>query len=108
MVSWCGGRQSCQKIVVMASTEGGVDIEKVAEESPDKIIKCEVDPLVKMMPYQCREMAFKLGLEGKQVKQFTHLLIAMMHCFIEKDLGMIEINPLVIIPMAISFVWMQK
>jgi succinyl-CoA synthetase beta subunit len=88
--------RACQKIVVMASTEGGVDIEAVANETPEKIIKCVVDPLVGIMPYQCRQIAFAFGLSEDQVKSFTALLIAMMKLFVEKDLNMIEINPLVV------------
>src|SRR3990167_5164468 len=63
-----------QRIVFMASTEGGVEIEKVAEESPEKILTITVDPIVGVQPYQGREFAFALGLEGEQIKQFVHLL----------------------------------
>jgi len=85
-----------QRLVFMASTEGGVEIEKVAEESPEKILKAVVDPLLGVMPYQCREIAFALGLEGEQVKQFTHLLTSLGKMFIERDLSLLEINPLVV------------
>ena len=63
-----------QRIVFMASTEGGVEIEKVAEESPEKILTITVDPIVGVQPYQGREFAFALGLEGDQIKQFVNLL----------------------------------
>ena len=57
--------------VVIASPAGGMDIEKVAEETPDKILQCIVDPLAGIQPYQCRDFGFKLGLNGKQIKQFA-------------------------------------
>ncbi|MCV6606523.1 MAG: ADP-forming succinate--CoA ligase subunit beta [Porticoccaceae bacterium] len=88
--------RSTRRIVFMASTEGGVEIEKVAEETPHKILKAEVDPLVGAQPYQGRELAFKLGLEGVQVKQFTQIFLGLAKMFEEKDLALLEINPLVI------------
>ena len=65
--------RSTRRIVFMASTEGGVEIEKVAEETPEKILKATIDPLVGPQPYQGRELAFKLGLKGQQVKQFINI-----------------------------------
>jgi succinyl-CoA synthetase beta subunit len=88
--------RATQRIVFMVSTEGGVEIEEVAEKTPEKIHKCAIDPLVGAMPFQCREMAFKLGLKGNQVKQFTKILMGLSKMFVEKDLALIEINPLVI------------
>lgn len=85
-----------QRIVIMASTEGGVEIEKVAHETPEKILKATVDPLVGVMPYQCRELAFGLGLEGSQIKQFTELLSGLARLFVEKDLSLLEVNPLIV------------
>ncbi len=85
-----------QRIVFMASTEGGVEIETVAHETPEKILKAEIDPLVGAQPYQGRELAFKLGLEGKQVKQFTQIFLGLAKMFVEKDIALIEVNPLVI------------
>ncbi|MCK0744079.1 ADP-forming succinate--CoA ligase subunit beta [Chromohalobacter nigrandesensis] len=85
-----------RRIVFMASTEGGVEIEKVAEETPEKILKAEVDPLVGAQPYQARELAFALGLEGVQIKQFTKIFLGLAKLFEEKDLALLEINPLVI------------
>ncbi len=87
-----------QRIVVMASTEGGVEIEKVAHETPEKILKASIDPLVGPMPYQGRELAFKLGLEGKQINQFASIFVNLVRMFIEKDLALVEVNPLVITP----------
>lgn len=88
--------RSTRRIVFMASTEGGVEIEKVAEETPEKILKATIDPLVGPQPYQGRELAFKLGLSGAQIKQFTNIFMGLATLFQEKDLALIEINPLVI------------
>jgi len=85
-----------RRVVFMASTEGGVEIEKVAEETPEKILKAEIDPLVGAQPYQGRDLAFKLGLEGKQVQQFVKIFLGLSKLFHEKDLALLEINPLVI------------
>lgn len=88
--------RATQKIVIMASTEGGVEIEKVAHETPEKIIKTLVDPLLGVMPYQCREVGFKLGLTDSQMKQFTQIMMGLGMLFIECDLALVEINPLII------------
>ncbi|MCV6612104.1 MAG: ADP-forming succinate--CoA ligase subunit beta [Amphritea sp.] len=88
--------RSSRRIVFMASTEGGVEIETVAEETPEKILKATVDPLTGAQPYQGRELAFKLGLEGVQIKQFTQIFLGLAKMFQEKDLALLEINPLVI------------
>jgi len=88
--------RASRRIVFMASTEGGVEIEKVAEETPEKILRAIIDPLVGAQPYQGRELAFALGLEGDQVKQFVKIFLGLAKMFQEKDLALIEINPLVI------------
>ena len=88
--------RASRRIVFMASTEGGVEIEKVAHETPEKILKAVIDPLVGAQPYQGRELAFKLGLEGVQIKQFTQIFMGLAKLFKEKDLALIEVNPLVI------------
>lgn len=88
--------RSLQRIVIIASTEGGVDIEKVAHDTPEKIHKTAVDPLVGLMPYQCRELGFKLELNSSQIKQLQHLLTNLVKLFVTMDLSMVEINPLVI------------
>ena len=85
-----------QKVVFMASTEGGVEIEKIAEDTPEKILKTVVVPLVNVMPYQCREVGFKLGLTADQIKQFTKIMMALGRMFVEKDLALLEVNPLVV------------
>jgi succinyl-CoA synthetase beta subunit len=88
--------RSSRRIVFMASTEGGVEIEKVAEETPEKILKATIDPLTGAQPYQGRELAFQLGLNQAQVKQFVNIFLGLAKMFEEKDLALLEINPLVI------------
>ncbi len=88
--------RSTRRIVFMASTEGGVEIEKVAEETPEKILKATIDPMTGAQPYQARELAFQLGLNGEQIKQFTKIFLGLAKMFEEKDLALLEINPLVI------------
>ncbi|GGX53377.1 ADP-forming succinate--CoA ligase subunit beta [Saccharospirillum salsuginis] len=85
-----------RRVVFMASTEGGVEIEKVAEETPEKILRAVVDPLVGAQPFQARDIAFQLGLKGDQIKQFVKIYLGLAKLFEEKDLGLIEVNPLVI------------
>src|SRR5690606_34161594 len=75
--------RSSRRIVFMASTEGGVEIEKVAEETPEKILKATIDPLVGAQPYQGRDLAFKLGLEGKQIGQFVKIFLGLARLFKE-------------------------
>ncbi|MFM7273104.1 MAG: ADP-forming succinate--CoA ligase subunit beta [Gammaproteobacteria bacterium] len=88
--------RSTRRIVFMASSEGGVEIEKVAHETPEKIFKAAIDPLTGAQPYQGRELAFKLGLKGPQVNQFVDIFLKLAKLFREKDLALIEVNPLVI------------
>ena len=88
--------RASRRVVLMASTEGGVEIEKVAAETPEKILKTEINPLTGFQPYQGRELAFGLGLEGEQIKQFGKMLAGLARMFVEKDLGLVEINPLVV------------
>ena len=88
--------RSSRRVVLMASTEGGVEIEKVAEETPEKILKTSINPLTGLQPFQGRELAFGLGLEGDQIKQFSKMLAGLAKMFVEKDLGLVEINPLVV------------
>ncbi len=88
--------RSSRRVVLMASTEGGVEIEKVASETPEKILRTTVNPLTGLQPYQGRELAFGLGLEGEQIKQFGKMLAGLARMFVEKDLSLVEINPLVV------------
>lgn len=88
--------RSTRRVTFMASTEGGVDIEEVANETPEKIFKVTVDPLVGLMPYQARDVAFQLGLEGKQINQFVKIMTGAYHAFIDNDFALLEVNPLAV------------
>ena len=88
--------RSSRRIVFMASTEGGVEIEKVAHETPEKILRATIDPLTGPLSFQGRDMAFQLGLSGNQIKQFTSIFLGLAKMFVECDLALLEINPLVI------------
>ncbi|CUX97184.1 ADP-forming succinate--CoA ligase subunit beta [Candidatus Hoaglandella endobia] len=88
--------RSKRQVVFIASTEGGIEIEKVAEETPHLLHKSALDPLTGPQPYQGRDLAFKLGLSGKQVSQFSKIFMGLAKLFLERDLTMVEINPLVI------------
>ncbi|MCX6175337.1 MAG: ADP-forming succinate--CoA ligase subunit beta [Ignavibacteriales bacterium] len=84
------------KNVIMASTEGGVEIEKVAEETPEKIIKEWIEPSVGIQSYQARKLAFGLGLEGNAFKSFVPFMMKLYKAYEETDASMLEINPLII------------
>jgi succinyl-CoA synthetase beta subunit len=89
-----------RRVAIMASTEGGMEIEKVAEESPEKILTVHVDPAAGLMPYQARQLAFGLGLQafGKETPgKFVRLLTNLYECFIKEDCSLVEINPLAIL-----------
>lgn len=88
--------RTTQRLVIMASTEGGVEIETVAAETPEKILQVVIDPLIGVLPFQGREVGFKLGLNADQIKQFTKMMLALGKMFMEKDLALVEINPLII------------
>jgi len=88
--------RATRRVVFMASTEGGVEIEKVAEETPEKILKAIIDPMTGAQPFQGRDLAFRLGLNSDQVKQFTKLFLGLAKLFEDFDLALLEINPLVI------------
>ena len=83
-------------VSVIASTEGGTEIEEVSARTPEKILTDPVDPLLGMAPFQARRIAFALGLKDKQVGQFATLLGALYRAFVETDASLIEINPLVV------------
>ncbi|MEM1089571.1 MAG: ADP-forming succinate--CoA ligase subunit beta [Pseudomonadota bacterium] len=83
-------------ITFIGSAAGGVDIEQVAAETPDKIFSVEVDNTEGLQPYQCRKMGFALGLNSKQVRQLTAIMQGLDRLFREKDLSLVEINPLVV------------
>jgi len=84
------------RIVIIASTEGGMDIETVAEETPEKIATVAIDPATGIMPFHTREIAFGLGLEDAQIKSAAKFLMAMYKAFLDMDAALVEINPLVI------------
>ena len=84
------------RLTMMASTEGGMEIEEVAEATPEKILKVSVDPATGMQPYHARQLAFGLGLEGKQVGAGVKFMMAMYKAFTELDASIVEVNPLVI------------
>jgi succinyl-CoA synthetase beta subunit len=84
------------RIVIIASTEGGMDIEAVAEETPEKIATVAIDPATGIMPFHTREIAFALGLEGDQIKSAAKFLNAMYRAFVDLDASLVEINPLVV------------
>ena len=85
-----------QRVCLMASTEGGMDIEKVAEETPEKILKEWVEPAVGLSGYQCRKIAYALGIEGGAVRQMGKVLTGLYKAFMAKDASLAEINPLVV------------
>jgi len=82
--------------VIMVSTEGGVEIEKVAEETPEKIVKEWVEPGMELFPAQARRLAFALGFEGAAFKKAVKFIISLYNFYVEKDADMVEINPLVL------------
>ena len=88
--------RSSRRVVFMASTEGGVEIEKVAHETPEKIVRQTIEPFVGAQPYQGREMAFALGLAGDQVREFTQLFMNLARLFNDLDCSLVEVNPLVV------------
>ena len=85
-----------KKIVIMASTEGGMDIEEVAEKTPEKILKIHVDPATGIMPYHARKVAYGLGLEGDTNKQCVKLVMNLYKAFTSLDASIVEINPLMV------------
>ncbi|MCB9989571.1 MAG: ADP-forming succinate--CoA ligase subunit beta [Rhodospirillales bacterium] len=88
--------RATSRVTFMASTEGGMEIEEVAEEHPEKIIKVNVDPATGMMPFHARRLAFGLGLSGDSLKQAVKFMMAMYKAFIDLDASIVEINPLVV------------
>ncbi len=90
--------RAVSKNVIMVSTEGGVEIEKVAEETPEKIVKEWVEPGMDLQPNQARRLAFALGFEGDAFKKAVKFIISLYKFYVEKDADMVEINPLVLTP----------
>ena len=85
-----------RRILVMASQAGGMNIEEVAEETPEKILTTTIDPAAGLQGYQCRQLGFGLGLEGGQMKQFAKLLSGLVTLFEKEDCSLVEINPLIV------------
>ena len=85
-----------KSVVFMGSAAGGVDIEQVAAETPEQIITAAVDPAAGFMPYQARQIGFKMGLNAKQVGQLVKIMDGLYRLFMEKDISLIEVNPLII------------
>lgn len=88
--------RATSRIIIMASTEGGMEIEEVAEATPEKIVKVTIDPATGISGFHCRNIAFALGLEGGQIKSATKFLMAMYKAFTDLDASMVEVNPLVV------------
>jgi len=88
--------RATSRITLMASTEGGMEIEEVAEATPEKILRIDIDPATGMQAFHARQVAFGLGLEGDQVKSATKFLMAMYTAFTDLDASIVEINPLVV------------
>ena len=88
--------RASRRVVVMASTEGGVEIEQVAADTPELILQAAIDPAIGAQPFQGRAMAFALGLEGKQVRQFTDVFLNLSRLFHALDCALVEVNPLVV------------
>jgi succinyl-CoA synthetase beta subunit len=87
--------RASQKIVMMVSAEGGVEIEEVAAKTPEKIHKEFIIPGVGLQPYQARKLAFALGLQGAQISKATNMMLALYKAFVATDASMLEINPLI-------------
>lgn len=88
--------RASRRVVFMASSEGGMDIEEVAASTPEKIHQVAVHPAAGLQGYQCRQLAFAIGLDGKQVGQLAKLMNGLYRLFMDKDLSLIEINPLIV------------
>ena len=90
--------RATRRNVLIASSEGGVEIEEVAHSRPDAIVKQPIDPLLGLQPFQAREIAFRLGFTGRQVGQATQIMLALARVFAERDCSLAEINPLIVTP----------
>jgi len=87
--------RATSRVTVMASREGGVDIEEVAAKTPEKIVRVSIDPAVGMLPFQARQLAFSIGMEGKVASKAAKLFLGLYEAFIKSDCSLAEINPLV-------------
>ncbi|MEN8177908.1 MAG: ADP-forming succinate--CoA ligase subunit beta [Pseudomonadota bacterium] len=88
--------RASSRITFMASTAGGMNIEEVAADTPEKILTTQINPSTGLLPYQSRKLAFGLGLEGGQIKQFSQIMLGLFKLYMDKDVNLIEINPLIV------------
>ena len=88
--------RTTQRVMILASSEGGMEIEEISAEKPDSIVRSTVEPAVGLREFQCRQIAFKLGIEAGQVQQMVRTLQGCYRAFTELDATMVEINPLVV------------
>jgi len=84
------------RIAVVASSAGGMDIEEVAEKTPEQILSVTVHPATGLQPFQCKQLAFGLGLKGTQIEQFQSIALALYRLYLDRDASLIEINPLIV------------
>jgi succinyl-CoA synthetase beta subunit len=84
------------RIAFVASAAGGMNIEEVAAHEPEKILRVDVDPAAGLQGYQCRRLAFGLGLEGRQIAEFERIARALYRLYLERDLALVEVNPLIV------------
>lgn len=89
--------RASQRVTLMASSEGGMEIEEVAKTHPEKIIKETIDPAVGLMPFQCRKVAVAIGLRGKPITQSVKLMQGIYHCMVERDALQAEVNPMAVV-----------
>jgi len=88
--------RATRRVLIMASQAGGMNIEEVAAETPEKIVTTLIDPAAGLQAYQCRKLGFALGFEGDQIKQFQKILFALVELFHKEDASLVEINPLIV------------
>ncbi len=88
--------RATNRVTMMASSEGGMDIEEVAEKNPEAIKKITIDPVTGLIPFQARQLAFAIGLNGKAINKTVKFMLCLYQAFIEKDCSIAEINPLVV------------
>jgi succinyl-CoA synthetase beta subunit len=89
--------RALERVVVIASSAGGMDIETIAAKHPEKILRAVADPVAGLQAYQCREIGFALGLKDKQIAALSRLMLSLYHLFCARDLSLVEINPLAVI-----------
>ncbi len=87
--------RASKQVVFMGSAAGGMDIEEIAATEPEKIVTVGVNPVAGLQPYQCRQMGFALDLDKNQIKQLTSIMSGLYRAFLERDLSLVEINPLI-------------